>query len=149
MEGTIVVQEPRSIKEKFSKWYTEKIIDTGLSKKYEEGFVKGIEVYKKIVTVKGLVVTVVLGVMAPESLPLAGKLVPVLSSLDKAGADLSEKGLLSLKRNVIEGMIVGKDGSSETVKIPDGDIVQDVKAITKDIMAVKSIIDDNKGGKTL
>ena len=75
---------------------------------------------------------------------------PVLAKLVEEGGRLLKKVVIKdVKRDLIEGTIVQKDGSSESVIIPDGNIVEDAKVISNDINSLKDTINSIKGGKTL
>ena len=68
---------------------------------------------------------------------------PVLANLVEKGGKMLKKIFIGdVKRNIIEGTIVGKDGSSKTVIIPDGDVVEDAKDFSDDLQTFK-------GGKSL
>lgn len=153
MSGTVMVQEPRKIKENFSSWYNKKLIETGKTASFEEKFDKGIDIATKTVYVAGSIATVVL-IFCPADGPF-GELctlvaTPVLAKLVEEGGRLLKKVVIKdVKRDLIEGTIVQKDGSSESVIIPDGNIVEDAKVISNDINSLKDTINSIKGGKTL
>ncbi|MDD2378144.1 MAG: hypothetical protein PHD10_05135 [Bacilli bacterium] len=149
MSGTIIIQEPRKTKEKFSSWYEKKFIETGKSKDFEEKFDQAINVATQSVVVAGSAATVAL-IFCPVDGPF-GELctiaaTPVLAKLvEECGKLLKKVVIKDIKRDLIEGTIVQKDGSSESVIIPDGNIVEDAKNISKDLNEFKDTL--NKGGK--
>lgn len=153
MEGTLIVQEPRKIKENFASWYNKKFVETGKSASFEEKFDKGIKIATNTVVAVGGIATVVL-LFCPADGPF-GELctllaTPVLAKLVEQGGKLLKKVVIKdVKRDLIEGTIVQKDGSSESVVIPDGNIVEDAKVMANDINSFKDTISSVKGGKTL
>jgi len=153
MSGTVMVQEPRKIKENFASWYNKKLIETGKSASFEEKFDKGIDIATKTVYVAGSIATVVL-IFCPADGPF-GELctiaaTPVLAKLVEEGGKLLKKVVIKdVKRDLIEGTIVQKDGSSQSVIIPDANIVEDAKVMANDINSFKDTINSVKGGKSL
>lgn len=153
MSGTVIVQEPRKVKENFASWYDKKFIETGKSASFEEKIDKGIDIATKTVYVAGSIATVVL-IFCPADGPF-GELctiaaTPVLAKLvEESGKLLKKVVIKDVKRDLIEGTIVQKDGSSQSVIIPDGNIVEDAKVVSNDINSLKDTINSVKGGKTL
>jgi hypothetical protein len=152
MTGTVMIQEPRKIKENFASWYQKKIIETGKSASFEEKFDKSINIATKSVYIAGSIATIVL-IFCPADGPF-GELctiaaTPVLAKIVEEGGKLLKKVVIKdVKRDFIEGTIVQKDGSSESVIIPDGNIVEDAKVIANDISSLKDTVNNIKGGKT-
>lgn len=150
MEGTIILEEPRSIKDSFTSWYKEKLIETGKSANFEEKFDKAIDVAVDTVYTLGTVATVILAV-CPFDGPV-GELftivaTPALAKLIEEGGKLLKKVIIGeVKRNLIEAKIVQKDGSSKSVVIPDGDVVEDAKKFGGNVQSFKN---EQRGGRSL
>ena len=151
MEGTIAIQEKRSVVDKFKSWYKEKMIDNGRSAKLEEVTDKGMDfardAEKLLIVVGGVVVGVLL---APESVGLSVVLSGLLISAGPKIADikwsLMKRASLSGKR-ATEGLLLGVDGTSENVNIPDLDLTAEAQDIAKDVLKeVPDIIAATKTG---
>lgn len=141
MEGTLVLQEPRSVKRNFADWYNEKFIETGKSADFEEKFDKGIEATTKTVKTLGTFATIVLAIFpldGPIGETFTAIATPVLAKLVEKGGNLLKKFVIGdVKRNLIEATYVRKDGSSKSVVIPDGDVVEDAKEVSNDFQSFK------------
>lgn len=151
MEGTIVIQEPRSVIDKFAAWYREKLIETGKSANFEERVDKTVDVVTKVVYSVGTVATVVLGICpldGPFGEIIAIAATPLLAKLVEQGGKIFKKVVIGeVKRNLIEGHIVGQDGSSKAVVLPDGDVVEDAKNLGESIRAFGDDINARRGRK--
>lgn len=146
MEGTLVLQEPRSVKRSFADWYNEKFIETGKSADFEEKFDRGIDISTKTVKTLGTFATIVLTLFpldGPVGETFTAIATPVLAKLVEKGGNLLKNFIIGdVKRNLIEATFVRKDGSSRSVVIPDGDVVEDAKELSNDFQSFK-------GGKSL
>lgn len=141
MEGTIVLQEPRRVKRSFADWYNEKFIETGKSAEFEEKFDRGIDIATNTVKTLGTIATVVL-IFCPIDGPVGeiftAVATPILAKLVEKGGQLLKKVIIGdVKRNLIEATYVRKDGSSKSVVIPDGDVVEDANDFSNDFQAFK------------
>lgn len=142
MEGTIAIQEKRSVVDKFKSWYKEKLIDTGTSARIEEGTVTAIDLaadaMKIYAVIGGVVIAVVPTVVTGGSaagfaIPLGGLVAttgPMLMELCKNfGTKVYVKG-----KRATEALIIGEEGASKNVKIPNIDLAEEAKSIGKTIM---------------
>ncbi len=142
MEGTIAIQEKRSVVDKFKSWYKEKMIDSGTSAKMEEFTVTAIDLagdgMKIYMAVAGAVIAIIPtvfteGAAAPFAIPLGGFVAAtgpaIMELLKNFGTKLYVKG-----KRATEGLIVGEDGASENVQIPDIDLSEDAKKISKEVI---------------
>ena len=119
--NTIVVSENRNVVNDFRNWYKEKIIDTGVSKKFEEGLVEYHRTQEKLLNVFGKVVTVVLAIY-PADGPLGEAVAMAASPFISKGVALknkiNERNIITAKRN-FEANFIKADGSSEKVVLPE------------------------------
>lgn len=124
MEGTLVVEEKRSVIDKIKSWYKEKIIDTGISAKFEDVVNIGTKIHKGMVSFLGQVVTLVLEIcpIDGEIGEICAKLAsPHVTKLVNKTDDFVKNAVVGGKRK-IEGTFFGEDGRSEKVEVPDIDI---------------------------
>ena len=148
--NTIVVSEKRNVVDGFRNWYKEKIIDTGVSQKFEEGLVGIHRVQEKMVNVVGSVATVIFAVY-PEEGPLGEAITIIATPLVKKGLEfknkIQEKGIITAKRK-FEVNFIKADGSSEKVFLPDLKLEEIVKE-SKDLMTMipELEIETSKGVK--
>ncbi len=128
MEGTIAIEEPRSVVDNFRQWYQEKLIDTGKAAKFEELTEKRVELDKKMVKAAGTIATVAL-VLCPLDGPFGEIAVilatPALVKLVEAKGEFTKNAVIGTKRD-FETIYLGVDGSSKKVVLPDKNIVQNV-----------------------
>ena len=139
MEGTIAIQEKRSVVDKFKSWYKEKLIDTGHSAKIEEGLETVIDVGADAFTlycvVAGAAITII-GAIPSMGLGLAlggaigTGIVSIGSAVAHFGKKFAPKVIIGGKR-AMEAIIIGEDGSSKNVKIPNIDLTEDAKELGK------------------
>ena len=138
MEGTIAIQEERSVVEKLKNWYQKKMIDSGRAAKLEEGtdilMNLGNDIEKTITILGGLVAGVVL---FPENPLLAVAVGAFIVKLGPKFVDLkwklTEKAVIKGKR-ATEAIVFGADGSSEKVTIPDLDLTKDAQDVANDTL---------------
>lgn len=135
MNGTLVVEEERIIIDNLKNWYKEKIIDTGISAKFEDAVNIWSKIDAGIVAVAGTVATIALTIC-----PLDGPLGEICSALATPGltalANIKGKvvknAVVGVKRK-IEGTFIGETGQSEKIEIPE----LDIKTIASDVVAMK------------
>ena len=134
MEGTIAIQEKRSVVDKFKSWYQEKMIDSGHSAKLEEGIATAIDLGGDMFTLYCVVgaaaVTIVAAIPSSGlSIPLGAAISAGILAVGPAVTGIIKKfgtkAAVGTKR-AMEAIIVGANGESETVDIKDVDITQDV-----------------------
>ena len=114
MASTVVIEEKRSVIEKFRNWYKEKYIDTGKAKEFEEKFDKGIETTKNVVYVVGGIATVALAILpadGPFGELIALAATPAFAKAVEAGGNILKDVVIGTKRS-IEDNIVHEDGKS-------------------------------------
>lgn len=151
MENTLVVQENKETKEKFKKFYKEKIIDTKIAENAEKALDVGTKITKTVDKVKIIVADIALTIFAPEGLCL----MPLINGLVNAKNKLTEFG----KNKFIEGKryfeakYIKADGSCQDVIIPETN-KDEVKSTISDLTEnIKEIININneeikEGGRT-
>ena len=142
MDGTIAIQEDRNVVDKFRAWYKEKLIDSGRSAKIEEGTVKLIDLAgdgaKIYAVVAGIVVAIVPtvcteGALGPVMIPIGGLIATAGPSLMELCKKFGTKLYVNGKR-AAEAIIIGEEGASQNVKIPDIDLAEEAKDIGKTIL---------------
>ncbi len=135
MTDTVVVNENRSVLERFRNWYKEKLIDTGKAKDFEEKLDKKIEIEKKAIYILGSIATVVL-IFIPADGPVgeicAAVATPLLAELVSLKGKITKKVVLGAKRK-LEADFIKADGSSDKIEVPDFDF----NDITNDIIHTK------------
>lgn len=150
MESTIVLEEPRSVVDKFRNWYKEKVIDTGRAATTEEAIDRNIEIEKKVVKVAGTIATIVL-LFCPADGPVGeictALATPLLVKLVELKGDLTKKILIGGKRK-FEADFIKEDGSSSKIEVPEFNLEE----ITKDFVEVKqsteafsNVVEGSKG----
>lgn len=149
MTSTVVVSEKRNVIDNFKGWYKEKIIDTGMAKKFEEGLVGYHELQKNILNVAGKVATVILAVY-PADGPLGETLAIVTSPLLTKLLDLQNKttemAVINAKR-AFEAKFIKADGSSENVVLPKIDFDNLGSEVNEVIGQFKELDNTTKGVK--
>lgn len=151
VDGTIVVEENRSVIDKFRFWYKENVIDNGKSQEFEEKFDKGVEVAKNVVYVAGGVATVVLAICpvdGPVGEAIAVVATPLLAKVVEAGATLVKDVVLGTKR-VVEEKVVHENGTSDKVAITEN---LDFNKVASEITEFKSGVEEVTqafGGRSL
>lgn len=142
MQGTIAIQEKRSIVDKFKSWYKEKMIDTGTSARIEEGTVSAVDLaadaMKIYTVVAGVAVAIIPiavsgGTAAAFSVPLGGLIATTGPMLMELCKNFGTKVYIKGKR-ATEALIIGEDGASKNVQIPNIDLAEEAKSIGKTIM---------------
>lgn len=140
--NTIVVNEKRDTINKFRNWYKEKIIDTGVSKKFEEGLINYHKTQEKLVDFLGKITTVVL-IIIPADGPLGESIsilsTPLISKVITLQNKINENNIITTKRN-FEANFIKADGSSEKVVLPEMNLDEIIKEV-KDVMIMISDLD--------
>ena len=141
MEGTLVVNESRTKINNFKQWYQEKIVDTKISKGFDNAvtFVKTAEsvVYSTGTNVASLVL-----VCIPEptaATKLAAGLVKVAGSIIAAGKKLDSKIIIGTK-HFIEGKLIGIDGTSKDIAIPSTSEYVDENELTPEDISTEPAV---------
>lgn len=149
MNGTLVVEEKRSIIDRFKNWYKTKVIDTGLSAKAEEFVDFATKIEKGFISVVGTVATVAL-MFCPADGPFgeicSALATPALVKLADLKGKAMKKILVGGKRK-LEGTFIGEDGHSEKVEVPEIDIktaVAEAKGLVTDIANTATATTDGK-----
>ena len=153
VEGTIVLEENRSVIDKFRFWYKENIIDTNKAQEFEEKMDKGIEIAKTAVYVTGGVATVILAICpvdGPVGEAIAIAATPLLAKVVEAGATLIKDTVIGTKR-FVEEKIVHENGASDNVSISEN---LSFDKVVEEINLVKNLGNETKdainfGGRTL
>ena len=140
VDGTIVLDENRSVIDGFRFWYKENIIDTNKAQEFEEKLDKGVEIAKNAIYVAGGVVTVVMA-LCPADGPIGEAIsivaTPLLAKVVEMGATLVKDVVIGTKR-VVEEKIVHENGSSDNVTISEDLTIEKVAEEAKDLsMEVK------------
>ena len=147
MEGTLVVNEDRSVIDKFQGWYKEKLIDTGASQKAEKIFVKAVDFSSQATEAVAGIGAVVVGFI-----PKVQFLAPIIPALAKVRTKLYDfgKNTAVKAKRVFEAGFIGADGSNEEVVIPDFDLEKTVNDVKDGAETIKGFIDEvGKEGKSL
>ena len=151
VDGTIVVEENRSVIDKFRFWYKENVIDNGKAQDFEEKFDKGIDVAKNVVYVAGGVATIVLAICpvdGPVGEAIAVVATPLLAKVVEAGATLVKDAVIGTKR-VVEEKVVHENGSSDKVAITENLDFNKVAQEITDFKAVGNETIEAFGGRRL
>lgn len=116
MDGTLVVNEERGKVNKFKQWYQQKIVDTGLSGSFEKREAMVFDNMSKSVKFVGDSASVVCSFIPgfQIAVPLCSTVGRLQSKFYKFGGNLVIQG-----KRFIEGKIIGVDGSSKDIIIPD------------------------------
>ena len=135
VDGTIVLDENRSVIDGFRFWYKENIIDTNKAQEFEEKLDKGVEIAKNAIYVAGGVVTVVMA-LCPADGPIGEAIsivaTPLLAKVVEMGATLVKDVVIGTKR-VVEEKIVHENGSSDNVTISEDLTIEKVAEEAKDL----------------
>lgn len=151
MENTLVVQENKETKEKFKKFYKEKIIDTKIAENAEKALDVGTKITKTVDKVKIIIADIALAIYAPEGLCL----MPLINGLVNAKNKLTEFG----KNKFIEGKryfeakYIKADGSCQDVIIPEtnkDEVKSTISNLTENIKEIININNEEikEGGRT-
>lgn len=116
MEGTLVLQEKRSVVNKFRDWYKQKVVDSGLSQKFE----KIIDTRCKVLKKKNDILEKVLPSIVAKipEVEFLAPLIPAISRIGKFTYELEEKIIISAKR-FFENIFVGTEGKGEGIDLPE------------------------------
>lgn len=152
MQGTLVVEEPKSTIDKFRNWYQNKMIDSGKAANFEEKLEKYTEKQKTTIKLAGTVATIVL-FFCPADGPVgeicSALATPLLATLVEKKSELLKKTVIGTKR-VIEAKYLGVDGSSKDVIVPDfnfNDLTKDITDITTDVFKITNSKESEKKSK--
>lgn len=140
--NTIIINEKRNTINKFREWYIEKIIDTGVSKKFEDGLISYHKTQEKLVNLLGKIATVIL-VVFPADGPLGESIsilaTPLISRVVSLQNKINEKNIITAKRS-FEANFIKADGSSNEIIIPEFNLDEIIKEI-KDLSIMVSDLD--------
>lgn len=103
VEGTIVVEENRSVIDKFRFWYKENIIDNGKQQEFEENLDKSVEIAKNAIYFGGGALTVTLA-LCPVDGPIGEAIAiiatPLLAKVVEKGATLIKDAVVTVAEKV-------------------------------------------------
>lgn len=151
VDGTIVVEENRSVIDSFRFLYKEKVIDTGKAQDFEENLDKGIEIAKNVIYIAGGVATVALALCpadGPVGEAIAMVATPLLAKVAEGAFTLVKDAVIGTKR-AFEEKVIHENGSSENVSITENlsfdKVVQEIKEVKE--LGVEA--QETFGGRTL
>lgn len=151
VDGTIVVEENRSVIDSFRFLYKEKVIDTGKAQEFEENLDKGIEIAKNVIYIAGGVATVALALCpadGPVGEAIAMIATPLLAKVAEGAFTLVKDAVIGTKR-AFEEKVIHENGASDKVNITED---LDFEKVAQEITDVKDLTQEVKttfGGRTL
>lgn len=150
MKDTIVIEEPRSMIDKFRNWYQTKLIDTGKAQAFEENLEKEVELEKKAIGIIGTVATVVLA-FCPADGPIgeicAALATPLLVALVDLKGKITKEVAIGAKR-AVEANIIKSDGSSKNVQVGEFNL-EKIVADVQEVSNLTSQMETEFGGRSL
>lgn len=153
MKDTVVIEEKRSVIDKFRNWYKEKLIDTGKAQSFEENLDKEIELEKQAIGIIGTIATVVLA-FCPADGPVGeictALATPLLQSLVDLKGKITREVAIGGKR-ALEANLIKADGSSKQVQVADFNL-ESIATDLDDAINISNQISDilpSTGGRSL
>ena len=151
VDGTIVLEENRSVIDKFRFWYKENVIDNGKGQDFEENFDKSVDVVKNTIYVAGGVATVVLAICpadGPVGEAIAIIATPLLAKVVEAGATLVKDVVIGTKR-VVEDKVVHENTASQNVAITENLSFEKVAEEITEVKGLTEEVAQTFGGRSL
>ena len=105
VDGTVVVEENRSVIDKFRFWYKENILDNGKQQEFEENLDKSVEIAKNAIYFGGGALTVTLAlcpVDGPVGEAIAVIATPLLAKAVEKGVSLIKDAVVVVAEKVVE-----------------------------------------------
>lgn len=144
-DGIIITKENRSLIDKFKNWYKERIIDTGVSAKFEKNVDNTTKIAKTTIKVVGTTATIIL-IFCPADGPFGeictALATPALCTLVDKIADIRKNITIAAKRQGEK--ILGFEGQGVNPEVQGynylTDIVKDAKELKGNIDTYKDII---------
>lgn len=151
VDGTIVVDENRSVIDSFRFLYKEKVIDTGKAQEFEENLDKGIEIAKNVIYIAGGVVTVALALCpadGPVGEAIAMIATPLLAKVAEGAFTLVKDAVIGTKR-AFEEKVIHENGASDKVNITEDLSFEKVAQEITDVKDLTQEVKTTFGGRTL
>lgn len=151
VDGTIVVEENRSVIDGFRFLYKEKVIDTGKAQEFEENLDKGIEIAKNVIYIAGGVVTVALALCpadGPVGEAIAMIATPLLAKVAEGAFTLVKDAVIGTKR-AFEEKVIHENGASDKVNITEDLSFEKVAQEITDVKDLTQEVKTTFGGRTL
>lgn len=151
VDGTIVVEENRSVIDSFRFLYKEKVIDTGKAQEFEENLDKGIEIAKNVIYIAGGVATVALALCpadGPVGEAIAMIATPLLAKVAEGAFTLVKDAVIGTKR-AFEEKVIHENGASDKVNITEDLSFEKVAQEITDVKDLTQEVKTTFGGRTL
>lgn len=138
MEGTLVVTEERENVNKFKNWYKEKIVDKNISSGSEVVVDKAVKILNGVNRAEEVLGTTVIAFIPGGAVFIP--LIKVASKIQREFLEFGKDSVIKGKR-IIEANLIGVDGSSEKVVIPDFSIEKKGKDLILETKEVGKILE--------
>ncbi len=150
-QGNIITSESRDVVDKLKKWYKEKIIDSGISQKYEAGIDTTAKAIKGVIKVVGVTATIIL-IICPADGPfgelLTALATPGLCALVDKIVDMYKNAAIGAKRTGEK--FIGFEGQGNNPNVTG---YTDLKQPIKDALSIRetaeTMVDTMNKEKTL